>query len=152
MTKLNLRLEGADKLVKKLNKLGKEAKVLTDGVTRSNAEDIAADASSRAPSNKGEPTPLNLKQSISAQPIDKSNWYVISEKKYAPYVEFGTGTKVDLSTLQKAGFPTSYAAQFKGAGIRQVNIRPQPFFFPAYIVGRRKYIKDLKQLLKRLTK
>jgi hypothetical protein len=54
-------------------------------------------------------------------------WKVTSVRRYSPYVEFGTGALVsvppDLS---------SYAIQFKGAGIRQVNLISRPYLFPAF--------------------
>jgi len=59
------------------------------------------------------------------------NWSIRSEANYSAYQEFGTGRKVNLTWLKDAGFPASYAAQFRGRGIKQVNIAPQPFFFPA---------------------
>jgi len=46
---------------------------------------------------------------------------------YAPYMEFGTGRFVRVLP----GYE-SYAMQFKGAGIRDVNVRPQPFFFDVW--------------------
>lgn len=47
-------------------------------------------------------------------------------KHYSPYIEYGTGTNVDVP----AGFE-DFAMQFKGAGVRQVNIKPMPYFHPA---------------------
>jgi hypothetical protein len=47
---------------------------------------------------------------------------------YAPYQEFGTGGLVSIPQGLEAE-----AAQYKGKGIRQINMRPQPFFFaPAF--------------------
>lgn len=46
---------------------------------------------------------------------------------YSPYIEFGTGGSVDVP----AGLE-DYAIQFKGAGIRQVNLTPRPYLFPAF--------------------
>lgn len=50
--------------------------------------------------------------------------------RYAPYVEFGTGTKVVVPTDLK-----DYAIQFKGKGKRKINQRAQPYFFPAYRIS-----------------
>jgi|GEM_PF-852816 Bacteriophage protein of unknown function (DUF646). len=47
-------------------------------------------------------------------------------KHYAPYIEYGTGTNVDVPE----GFE-DYAWQFKGDDKRQVNIKPMPYFHPA---------------------
>jgi len=46
--------------------------------------------------------------------------------KYAPYVEFGTGSKVYVPKEL-----TDYAIQFRGRGVRKVNNSHQPYFFPS---------------------
>lgn len=65
--------------------------------------------------------------------------------KYAPYLEFGTGTKVDVP----AGLE-NYAIQFKGKGIKQINITAKPFFFPAVFKNRAKFIENVKNALRKL--
>ena len=46
--------------------------------------------------------------------------------EYGPYLDFGTGSEIQIpSDWQEV------AIQFKGAGIREVNNRAQPFFYPA---------------------
>jgi len=76
-------------------------------------------------------------------------WEVGVNANYAPYVEFGTGRKVNLTQLRAAGFPDSYAARFKGRGIKKVNIRPQPFFFPSINEETPKMYKRLNATLKK---
>lgn len=100
------------------------AKDLAEG-----ALNIRNEAVSAAPVNVG-----RLRTSIYAQKERASGllWSVGTKVKYAPYMEFGTGQKVSLKHLIRAGFPTSFAAQFKGKGVKQVNIQPRPFLFPAY--------------------
>lgn len=63
---------------------------------------------------------------------------------YAPYVEFGTGTMVKVP----AGLE-DYAMQFKGQGIRQVNLPARPFLFPAMESERKPYIEKIKKALER---
>ena len=84
----------------------------------------------------------NLKQSIKAEAKGKTA-EVVARAKYAPYVEFGTGGKVDLNDMLELGIPASYASQFKGKGIKDVNLPARPFFFNAARIG-------LKNLLVRL--
>lgn len=84
----------------------------------------------------------NLKQSIKAERKGKTA-EVVAGAKYAPYVEFGTGGLVDLTDMLELGIPASYAAQFKGKGIKNVNLPARPFFFNAARIG-------LKNLLVRL--
>lgn len=52
---------------------------------------------------------------------------VFTNIHYAPYVEFGTGTLVDVP----AGLE-DYAIQYKGEGIREVNLPARPFLFPNF--------------------
>lgn len=46
--------------------------------------------------------------------------------RYAPYIEFGTGTTVDVPEEL-----SEYAMQFKGNGVKQINIPARPFLWPA---------------------
>lgn len=61
--------------------------------------------------------------------------------RYAPYVEFGTGTKVQVPEDLKA-----YAIQFKGAGKRKINNRAQPYFFPAVRIATMEMLARLNQM------
>lgn len=64
--------------------------------------------------------------------------------RYAPYVEFGTGSKVQIPAGKE-----DYAAQFKGKGIRKVNRYAHPFLFPAAEGERRNFENNMEKLLKR---
>jgi len=70
---------------------------------------------------------------IRTEPVgsDDLTWVNRSSANYSAYIEFGTGKKVNLSHLVKAGFPASWAMQFKGKGIKKLNLQPRPFLFPA---------------------
>ena len=72
-----------------------------------------------------------LASSLDFKKISILNYKVFSEgpgSSYAPYQEFGTGGLVRIPQGLEAE-----AAQYKGKGIRQINMRPQPFFFaPAF--------------------
>lgn len=72
--------------------------------------------------------------------------FVEAGKKYAPYVEFGTGEKVDLTDMQKLGIPDSYALQFKGKGIKEINLPARPFLFPS---ARIEFLNLLKRIQER---
>jgi hypothetical protein len=66
---------------------------------------------------------------------------VFTHRSYAPYVEFGTGTKV-VAPPDVA----EYAMTFKGAGKRKVNNRAQPYLFPAFRLASKEMIAKLEQL------
>jgi hypothetical protein len=72
---------------------------------------------------------------------DKLGGMVYAGVKYAPYQEFGTGNKVMVLPGYEA-----YAMQFKGRGIRKVNIRPRMFFFRHFEVIKREFIRDLNRM------
>ncbi len=107
-----------------------------------------------------------LKQSIKTIHSGKKA-FVEAGKTYAPYVEFGTGSKVDLSDLKALKIPASYAAQFKGKGFSgklPVNIKgnwrmvqfpislpARPFLFPAARIEFLNLLKRITKKLKELT-
>ena len=124
-------------LNKKLDNLRAfDKKTLSNELGRS-AMDIVRMAKQNAPVDKG-----TLKQSIKSERKGKTV-EVIAGANYAPYVEFGTGGMVDLDDMLQLGIPPSYAAQFKGRGIKEVNLPARPFFYNAARIG-------LKNLLVRL--
>jgi len=125
------------KLNKKLDNLRAfDKKTLSNELGRS-AMDIVRMAKQNAPVDKG-----TLKQSIKSERKGKTV-EVIAGANYAPYVEFGTGGMVKLDDMLQLGIPPSYAAQFKGRGIKEVNLPARPFFYNAARIG-------LKNLLVRL--
>lgn len=65
----------------------------------------------------------------------------VNNVDYAPYMEFGTGSKVQIPE----GWG-KYAAQFKGQGIRDVNIAPKPFFVRNYERVFKRFYKELNKL------
>lgn len=124
-------------LKKKLDNLRAfDKKTLSNELGRS-AMDIVRMAKQNAPVDKG-----TLKQSIRSERKGKTV-EVIAGANYAPYVEFGTGGLVKLDDMLQLGIPPSYAAQFKGKGIKEVNLPARPFFYNAARIG-------LKNLLGRL--
>lgn len=62
---------------------------------------------------------------------------------HAPFIEYGTSVSVSVP----AGFE-QYALQFKGLGIREVNIKPIPYFHPALNDELKEMRRKLKDLLK----
>jgi len=104
----------------------------------------------------------NLSQNIKLEANGKTI-SVYTDVKYAPYVEFGTGNKVDLSDMRELGIPESYAAQFKGEGFtgkRAVYLRKQKIWrmvqFPIHLPARPFFFSavrvEYKKMLDRITK
>lgn len=72
---------------------------------------------------------------------------IFNNADYAVYVEMGTGTMVDVPKEL-----TSYAAQFKGKGIRKVNLPARPFFFAPFFKKRTKILRDILTVLAKFGK
>ena len=67
-------------------------------------------------------------------------------------MEFGTGRLVDLEDLTDLGLPASYAMQFKGKGIKEVNLPARPFFFSSVRIELKKLLDRLDKTIKKITK
>ena len=102
------------------------------------ADKTEADAKRDVPVDTGE-----LHQSI-RQGVDNEGLVqtVGTNVEYSPYVEFGTGTEVDVP----AGLE-DYAIQFKGAGIKEVNLPARPYLFNN---ARRNFIEMVERLRRRI--
>jgi len=145
---VNIKINASDlsKLNKKLDKLRAfESQKVSNELGKTGLE-IVRLAKRAAPVDKG-----TLKQSISAQRSGKTV-NVIAAANYAPYVEFGTGGRVDLDDMLRLGIPASYAAQFKGKGIRDVNLPARPFFFSSARVGFQNLFNRLNGEIKKVIK
>ena len=145
---MNLKIDQSDlnKLKNKLDKMRAfESKTLSNELGKTGME-IVRLAKRSAPVDNGA-----LKQSISAQRSGKSI-NVVAAAHYAPYVEFGTGGRVDLTDMTQLGIPTSYAAQFKGKGIRDINLPARPFFFSSARIGFKNLLNRLNGEIKKAIK
>jgi HK97 gp10 family phage protein len=129
------------KLNKKLDNLKKFDKQTLSNELGRTGLDIASKAKKAAPVDKG-----TLKQSIKSERKGKSV-EVIAGANYAPYIEFGTGGMVKLDDMLELGIPASYAEQFKGKGIKEVNLPARPYFFSSAREGLNDLLLRLKKEL-----
>lgn len=137
-----MEIKGLNTVLSNLRKYGKEAEKDIEGVTELTARNIEKYAKQNANSftDTGK-----LAQSIQAVKKDKLAWSIEAGgviAPYAPFVEFGTGGLVEVPNELK-----EQAIKFKGKGIKQINLRPQPFLYPALIRGRQEYLDKLKKVL-----
>tara|TARA_R110000803_G_scaffold63443_2_gene124114 strand:- start:180 stop:611 length:432 start_codon:yes stop_codon:yes gene_type:complete len=135
-------IKGVKEVAKQMERFGKEGKKEFSSITKLSAMDIEGGAKSLAPIDLGK-----LRQSISAIEIDALNWKVVVYSPYGPYVEFGTGKMVQVPQEL-----ADMAIQFKGKGIREVNLPARPYLYPSFVKGRGRYLKDLEKGLEYLTK
>jgi HK97 gp10 family phage protein len=135
-----MEIKGLNTVLANIRKYGKEAEKDIEGVTELVARNIEKNAKQLAPANFGK-----LGQSIQAVKDTPLNWIVEAGgiiAPYAPFVEFGTGGLVDVPNELK-----DQAIKFKGKGIKQVNLRPRPYLYPALLQGRTEYLEKLKKVL-----
>jgi len=132
------------KLLKQIDSFGVDAERLAVAITNATAEDMVTDAKLKAPVDLNQ-LRLSIGKTTARVGFNKSIFF--ANAPYSAYVEFGTGGKVRIPK----GFD-ELAARYKGKGIREVNINPQPFFIPAYLQNIPIYQKRLKTALARETK
>ena len=91
----------------------------------------------------------DLQESIN---VSEQNKQVVfqADMHYAPYVEFGTGRFVDLEQLKQLGIPESYAMQFKGKGVKKVNLPARPYFFNSIRRQLKILLKNIDTKLKKI--
>ena len=130
-----------DKKLKQLKRFSRQE--LSNEVGKT-ASDIVKRSTQKVPVDKGK-----LKQSVYM--AKKGNTAEVGyNKKYAPYQEFGTGRYIDTKDAKALGFSDSeIKTLFKGEGKRQVNIQPQPFFFPSVREGLKGLMDRLDEKLKK---
>jgi len=122
---INFKIDGLDKLIEKLGKLPIEIEKEVANEVNASALAIQSKAKRDCRVDFG-----TLRNSIQLESIfkDKRIIYTVgSHLKYAPYVEFGTGGLVSVPS----GYE-DFAMQFKGKGIRKVNLKARPFLIPAF--------------------
>ena len=125
---ISFRIEGLEALIKRLGKLS--PLIAKEVAMEVNASALAIQSKARKSVASNSTDKGRLVGSIQLKEINKGDkvvYSVGSRLKYAPYVEFGTGGTVNVP----AGYE-DFAIQFKGKGIRKVNLRPRPYLIPAF--------------------
>lgn len=142
MGDINVVVTGGDIVAEAFKKFGKQAEKAIANATELNALDIAGFAKRQAPVDKG-----RLRQDIISEKINPLSYQVSALAPYSAYQEFGTGGLVEVPDVFR-----DQALQFKGAGIRKINMPPQPFMYPAYRRAVKQYPEDINDELEHLAK
>lgn len=116
--KINLKIQGNKLSLKNIDKAKKGFIEFLEGEIMITTDDIQDKAVSRVAVNTG-----LLKSSIYKNQ-QGLNAEVGATKKYAPYVEFGTGGLVDVPQGLE-----DYAIQFRGRNMATVSLPARPFLF-----------------------
>src|SRR5690606_6867196 len=141
-----MKINGLQETLKALDKFGE----LGVEAVKANVEvagyNMQAEAMRRVPVDLG-----NIKGSIVIELSDNGLTVALIAggiaAPHAPFQEFGTGGLVQVP----AGME-ELASAHRGFGLRQVNIRPQPFMFPAWDKERKEFVVRLNKELERLAR
>lgn len=146
------KVRGAKEVIRDLVNFGKEAERRIAQITESTAREIQGDAKQNVPLvlkySYGNNTPSELHevaQSIFAEKVSDLTWKVSQNSTLGAYVEFGTGAYVEVSEEWKDVAMTYYV---NGKGL----MLPQPYFYPAWVQGKKQYVQDLEDVLEMLTR
>ena len=138
-------LKDLQRKLHKLQKFSRKDAIYEVNAAMSHAKNLAVQEAPVASSYGG-----TLKQSIQIK-VHKDGAEMYSTANYAPYVEFGTGSRyVSPNDATNLGIPSSYIAQFKGKGIKEVNLEPQPFFYGSAAKAYKNMLARLNKRLKRI--
>ena len=138
-----LRIEGLERLSRKLKELPKEATDVVLAELSAGAQDIRAAADAKAAIDTG-----RMKGGITVEPIkgDRKGFVISASIFYSGFVEFGTGRLVNRALVAKYPY---YAAQVRALakGRRNRNGRSQPFFFPAWEQNEKRIFDSARKAL-----
>ncbi|GAB3937431.1 HK97-gp10 family putative phage morphogenesis protein [Larkinella terrae] len=137
-----MKIYGMVDLQRKLSKLSREVPEIAKNEIEATGRLIEAEAKSNAPVDTGSLRQSGYYESINGGFGAKVTFSVA----YAPFIEFGTGGSVMI--------PDGWgdlAEQFKGKGIRQINLPARPFLIPAYAKESKALIGRLNKHLAKLT-
>lgn len=126
-----------------LSRAGQDMERFIKDEIEASGREIELKAKQLAPVDLGK-----LKQSINYAPTDNGLGAMISVNvTYAAYQEFGTGGLVSVPEELR-----ELAELYKGKGVRQINLRPQPYLYPAFVEGRKQLMETLTKKLNKLIK
>jgi hypothetical protein len=147
---IGLEVSGIDQLLKDFKGYEREAGRAIDKAVDDTADQISKIAKERLQGMQGSSRHIvygNLIRSIYRRTLGAMERIVGTPVNYAPYIEFGTGDLVEIPEGTE-----EVAAQFKGRGIRKVNIKGDSFLNFAAVHERKKLIDRITTNLNKIKK
>jgi hypothetical protein len=138
------KVKGVPLLIKQLKSFGDDGKREAVAITNLVAKKISAQAKLRAPADLGD---LRKFTGNTEATIKENTSLIFSTMPYAPYVNWGTGGLVSVEPMFK-----DLAIQFKGKGIKKINLPARPFLTGSYIEQSATYRPKLQKALEKLSK
>jgi len=139
---INFEIKGLEAILSRMEERQVKMTENTDKEMQSVIVDINADQKTFTPVNTGV-----LRNGNGFRKNGTLDYNLYNDVEYAPYVEFGTGGLVFYGESWVDSELEAFASQFKGKGIRKVNLYPQPFFFRAFFERKTELIERLKKVL-----
>lgn len=130
-----MRIEGLNEFRNSLKRYAEKFPKETADAIKEEGFRLQAMAKSDAPADTGK-----LRQNIDIDNSEEFTSKVTANVPYAPYVEFGTGGEVQIPDGWE-----EIAAQFKGKGIRTINMKPQPYLIPNFVKVRRRLTERIRK-------
>lgn len=130
---------GIDKLITELKNYSEKVNTDINNSVKAAALNVESRAKMDCPVDMG-----TLRASINTRPIKDDEgygWEVFTPLEYAPYVEFGTGTRVSIPI----GYE-EYARQFKGQK-SIVGMNAQPYLIPNFEMEKMALIENIKKII-----
>jgi HK97 gp10 family phage protein len=139
-----MKLKGTSQVLNRLKRVSKEAELATKSAVVRNTDQMFSEALSAVPVLDG-----YLRGSGNSSYQDNQLTGIVSfggqAAPYAPYVEFGTGSGVNISE----GF-SAFAMQFYVNG--KGTMKAQPYLIPAYIKYKKIFLRDMRKIAKNISK
>ena len=129
-------IKGLDSLLKKVQTKSKEMQEDVQEEIEDFGRRVVLKAKTRVAKDTG-----GLGQAIISIPYP-NGVTIEANKNYAAFVEFGTGALVNVP----AGLE-DYAIQFKGKGIKQVNLPARPFLFNSFFEEKQSLLDNIKKAI-----
>lgn len=129
-------IKGLDKLLKDIKTKSADLQEEVQEEISDFGNRVVLRAKNKVPKDTG-----GLGQSIQQRP-QQLGTIIEANKRYAAFVEFGTGAFVKVP----AGLE-DYAMQFKGKGIKKVNLPARPFLFNSFFEEQKSLIDNLKKVI-----
>ena len=145
---MDVEIRNIEALIAKLRRLGENIDEIVDSGLKQGAQKVQRSAKSLI-RQKGAYDTGNLHKNIVVEKIEKG-YIVGTNVKYAPFVEFGTGTRGDPTVSHTQREKWRYKDS-QGRWHTAHAMRPRPFMRPAFNVNRKYVIKSVRNaLMKRL--
>jgi hypothetical protein len=149
---IGLEVTGVEDLIKDFKGYEKEAQKAMDKAIDDTSKAVESDAKKRLNGLFGSAKHnihggAGLLGSIYNRVVKTGEKVVGTSKEYAAYIEFGTGDLVEIPEGLE-----SVAAQFRGKGIRKVNIKGDSYLNWAAINQRKRFIERISTNLNKIKK